>query len=182
MIIIEQFKNNDLELIEEVVKSAFYTDGMDTDGNDNEFNEWNFVEKVKDDEAFVKELCLVAKTEDEYIGYILLTKANIGSDNGLVLGPLAVVPDHQDSSVGQELVEHAINKAEELGYKWIVVAGGEYYYQFGFENATDYNVTISDDDPENKHLKIIFLQDDKTINEGNIKFADSFYSRNNQLV
>lgn len=182
MINIEQFKNDELELIEEVVKSAFYTDGTDMNGNDNEFNEWNFVEKVKDDESFIKELCLVAKMKDEYVGYIVLTKASIGSEDGLVLGPLAVAVDQQEEGVGKDLVEYAIDKAEKLGYKWIVVAGGDYYYQFGFECAANYNVTLSDDDPENRCLKIMFLQDDKTVNEGNVKFADIFYAKNCEMV
>ncbi len=177
MIKIKQFVNKDLELAMKVVKLAFYREGKD-----DKFNEWNFIDQVRSDKAFVDELCLIAISDDEYVGYNLLTKASISNENGLVLGPLAVKPTHQKRGVGKKLVEYAIDKAKELGYKWIALIGGDYYYQFGFKNASSYGVIISDDHPENKYLKILVLSEDKVVNEGKIKFADSFYDESGELL
>ena len=177
MVRIKQFESDDLERAKEVVKLAFYRDGKN-----DEFNEWNFIDKVRKDKSFVDELCLIAISEDEYVGYNLLTKASIGNENGLVLGPLAVKPNHQKLGVGKKLVEHAIEKAKELGYSWITLTGGDYYYQFSFKDASSYGVIIGEDHPENKYLKILILSDDEYVPEGNIKFADSFYDENGELL
>lgn len=177
MIRIKQFENKDLELAMEVVKLAFYREGKD-----DEFNEWNFINQVRSDKSFVSELCLLAIIEDEHVGYNLLTKAGINNEEGLVLGPLAVKPTYQKLGVGKKMVEYAIEKAKELGYKWIVLTGGDYYYQFGFEDASLYGVIISDDHPENKYLKILVLAEDKVVTEGSIKFAEPFYDENGELL
>lgn len=177
MVRIKQFESKDLEFTKEVVRLAFYRDGKD-----DEFNEWNFIDHVRNDKSFVDELCLIAVTEDEYIGYNLLTKAFIGNERGLVLGPLAVKPSHQKLGVGKKLVEHAIEKAKELEYRWISLTGGDYYYQFSFKDASTYGVIIGDGHPENKYLKILILTDDDYVCSGKLKFADSFYDENGDLL
>lgn len=86
-IIIRKAADNDIAKIKEIVREAFFRQGK------NEyFNEWEFADKVRNDPGFIPELCLVAICNNEIIGYILLSKALIGKNEGLALGPLAVKP------------------------------------------------------------------------------------------
>jgi predicted N-acetyltransferase YhbS len=59
MIEIRTLENKDLDPVKTVVKEAF-----DREGKDPNFNEWNFVEEIRTDKAFIKELCLVAKENE----------------------------------------------------------------------------------------------------------------------
>jgi putative acetyltransferase len=90
MIKIRRFEDRDLEATMGVVKEAFYREGKDAD-----FNEWNFVDNIRSDKDYVKDLCLIAKSDDEYLGYNILTKGSVGDQKGLILGPIAVKPSHQ---------------------------------------------------------------------------------------
>lgn len=177
MTLIKQFEKHELEPIKELVKQAFYRDDK-SEG----FNEWNFVETIREDAAFVEEMCLIAKIEEEYVGYVLSTEAHIGGECGLVLGPIAVKPSHQKSGVGKNLMAHSIDKAKALGFKWIVILGGDYYYQFGFEDASLMEIIISENHPANGHLKIMLLSDEKMVSKGAIKFAGSFYNEDGELL
>lgn len=142
----------DLQEIKSTVKSAFYRE----DKNEI-FNEWEFVEKVTKDKGYVEELSLVAVINNKIVGYILLCIAMIGNKEGLTLGPLAVSPDFQNMGIGKQLVNNGLKQAKVLGYEWVALIGGDYYFQFGFESASQYNIILSENNPENEFLKIIFL-------------------------
>lgn len=127
-IIIEESNSNDINTIKNVVKEAFYREGKDEN-----FNEWNFIEKVQYDKGFIQELSFVAKNKDEIVGYILLSKAFIGNKEGLTLGPLAVKPSYQSKGIGKKLIKYGLEKAMEYKFNWVALTGGNYYNQFGFE-------------------------------------------------
>lgn len=168
----------DLQEVKDIVKSAFYREGKD-----EEFNEWKFVEKVTHDKGFVEELCQVAVLNGEIVGYILLAEAHIGKSKGLSLGPLAVSPAYQKKGIGKQLIRHGLEKAQGLGYEWVALTGGDYYLQFGFEPALQYDVILSENNPENEYLKILFLNRisaDKVC--GVMRFCDSFYNEDGELL
>lgn len=175
-IIIRQASDNDIGEIKSVVKAAF-----DRPGKDQYFNEWEFVDKVRNDSGFIPDLCLVAIIDSEIVGYILLSKALIGENEGLALGPLAVRPDCQRKGIGKRLIETGIEKAKEHEFDWIALTGGDYYRQFGFETALDYGIKLGDNHPENPYLKITFLNNNRNI-AGNMRFCDSFYDENGNLL
>ena len=177
-LIIRQAIYADLEEIKSVVKSAFYCEG-----DDDEFNEWEFVDEVRCDKGFVKELSIVAVIDNKIVGYILLSEAHIGNNKGVSLGPLGIEPKHKNMGIGKELVKNGLEKAKELGYEWVALTGGNYYLQFGFEPALKHNVIFSENNPENDYLKIIFLSKNN-INQinGIMKFSDSFYNEKGELL
>lgn len=178
MIEIRKVTKKDLQEIKATVKSAFYREGKD-----EVFNEWEFVEKVTYDKGFVKELCQVAVLNGIIVGYILLSEAHIGKNKGLSLGPLAVSPVYQNKGIGKQLIKNGLNQAKALGYEWVALTGGDYYLQFGFEPALQYNIILSENNPENEYLKILFLNRinvDKVC--GVMRFCDSFYSDNGELL
>ncbi|RXI96646.1 N-acetyltransferase [Anaerobacillus alkaliphilus] len=143
MITVREATNDDILAIKNVVKAAFYREG-----SHERFNEWEMVERVTKDNGFVKELCLVAELNDEFIGYNLLSKAQIGSNQGLALGPLAVSPTHQNKGIGKMLVVKGFEVAKAMGYQWVALTGGDYYLQFGFEAALPHNIILSEGNPE----------------------------------
>lgn len=178
MIEIRQANEADLQEMKAVVKEAFYTKERD-----EVFNEWEFVDKVTKDKGFVKELCQVAVSDQAIVGYVLLSKARIGKNQGLSLGPLAVKPSYQNKGIGKRLVKRGLELAKSFGYEWVVLTGGDYYFQFGFEPALQYHIILSENSPENEYLKIFFLNKTKR-NEihGSVKFCDSFYNEKGELL
>ncbi|HHY18561.1 MAG TPA: N-acetyltransferase, partial [Firmicutes bacterium] len=97
----------------------------------------------------IPELSLAATLKKEIIGYVLLSKALIGKNEGLSLGPLAVKPSYQNKGIGKKLVEYGLKKAKDNGFEWVALTGGDYYAQFGFESALKYGIVLS-----NNHLRI----------------------------
>lgn len=175
-ITIRQAKDDDIGEIKDIVRAAF-----DRPGKDKYFNEWEFVDKVRSDAGFISDLCLIATIDKEIIGYILLSKASIGKNVGLSLGPLAVKPSYQHKGVGKKLIEYGLKKAKENGFKWIALTGGDYYTQFGFESASDYGIILSDNHPENPYLKIKFFSNSEEV-YGRMRFCDSFCNEKGELL
>lgn len=175
-ITIRQAGDNDIEEIKGIVKEAF-----DRPGKNEYFNEWEFVDKVRIDSGFIPELCLIATIDKEIVGYILLSKALIDKNGGLSLGPLAVKPSYQGKGIGKRLIDYGLKKAKEKGFEWIALTGGDYYTQFGFESALKYGVVLADNHPENPYLKIKFLDIKREVS-GKMRFCDSFYDENGELL
>lgn len=178
MVDVREASKSDLQSIKETVKSAFFSEGKD-----KIFNEWEFAERVTKDKGFVKELCLVAVKDEKIIGYILLSKAEIGKNQGLSLGPLAVSRACQKLGVGKLLVKKGLEQAKALGYEWVALTGGDYYFQFGFEPALQHSIILSENNPENKYLKIKFFNGSNLSGVcGVMKFCESFYNEKGELL
>lgn len=61
----------------------------------------------------------------------------IGERGGLLLGPLAVVPELRGRGIGISLMQHGIRVAAALGYGAVVLVGDEpYYAKVGFARLT----------------------------------------------
>ena len=66
------------------------------------------------------------------------------------LGPMAVVPHHQNNGIGSALVREGLKRCKELGCHAVVVIGHpEYYPRFGFVPATTYAIRSEFEVPEN---------------------------------
>lgn len=73
-------------------------------------------------------MSLVAKTEKgEIVGYILLTKVEIVSENeihtSLALAPLAVLPEYQNRGIGGMLLKQSHKRAATHGYGTALLFG-----------------------------------------------------------
>ena len=135
---------SDYRTVEELTREAFwnhYVPGCD---------EHYLMHIIRDSEAFIKELDIVAEVDGKIVGNIVYTKATIAADDGtshevLSFGPLSVLPEYQGQGIGGMLIEHTKAIAKELGYKAILIYGDPAYYsKFGFAAAETFRIGTSD--------------------------------------
>jgi predicted N-acetyltransferase YhbS len=78
-------------------------------------------------------LSLVAVEHGRMIGTLRLWHIDAGGSPALLLGPLAVHPDHRGKGHGAALMQRAIRNARLLGHKAVILVGdAAYYARFGF--------------------------------------------------
>ncbi|MFA8298729.1 MAG: GNAT family N-acetyltransferase [Hyphomicrobiales bacterium] len=105
---------------------------------------------LRNSNAYIDDLDLIALTQHEISGHIISTRAIIKDEANneyevLCTGPISVLPSMQSKGIGSMLLRHSIEKAKELGYSGIILFGNPNYYQrFGFRNAEIYKITTKD--------------------------------------
>jgi len=106
--------------------------------------------KLREAPGFVAELAFVACDVKRIVGNVVCSKAKVINDaeqkyEVLCMGPLSVLPGYQGKGIGSLLIKTTINKAQELGYKGIVIYGNpDYYHRFGFVNAEKFGIMTSE--------------------------------------
>ncbi|MGY5238756.1 GNAT family N-acetyltransferase [Clostridium tertium] len=173
MIIIRQEVNKDYKEVENVIEESFKS----AEFTDND--EHNLVKRLRNSNEFIKELSLLAEINNKIVGHILLTKALIKSENKdvetLALAPLAVLPNHQKNGIGKKLVNEAIEKSKELGYKSIVVLGHEHYYlKFGFKKASNYGIKAPFDVPDEAYMVLELIPNALNEVNGVVEYSKAF--------
>lgn len=175
---IKTFEISYLQEVKAVLKSAFFHEG-----SSGVFNEWEFAETVLSSDGYLPELCVIALEGGAVTGYNALTKAEIGGQSGLALGPLGVRKECQHAGVGSALVRECVRRAAKSEYPWIALLGGDYYSRFGFERASPYGITVSDNAFENDHLQIMFLDKPaKDRTSGKLVYCGAFYDPDGNLL
>ena len=175
---IKTFERAYLEDAKEALKSAFYREG-----SSSVFNEWEFAQILTGSDGYLPELCLIALDAEKVIGYNALTKAQIGGQNGLALGPLGVRKEEQNRGVGSALVEESVRRAKKAGFSWIALLGGDYYSRFGFESAKPYGVWVTDNAFDNDHIQILFLEETARDQlSGRLTYCSAFYDADGNLL
>jgi putative acetyltransferase len=109
------------------------------------------VDRLRSAEA--TSVSLVAEVEGLVVGHILFSPVEIEGLNsnatGVGLAPMAVLPTHQRSGLGSELVLAGLARCRELGELRIVVLGHpEYYPRFGFVPASTFGISSDYDVPD----------------------------------
>jgi predicted N-acetyltransferase YhbS len=94
-------------------------------------------------------LSFVALERGETIGTVRLWHVNAGRGRpALLLGPLAVHPDHRSRGIGSALMQRALNEAARLGHGAVLLVGDAGYYgRFGFSAETTRRLRLSGADP-----------------------------------
>ena len=172
---IQQEKDGELPSICKLVETAF------SDMQESDHSEHHLVERLHKSDSFIPELSLVAKNDEgKIIGYILLTKVEIISENNsipsLAVAPLAVLPGYQNNGIGGALLKESHKRAAKLNYGTAVLLGHkDYYPRFGYRKAMDYGITFPFNVPP-EFCQVIELIPNalKDIN-GTVHYPDVFF-------
>lgn len=134
-------EEKDYRNVEILIREAFWN--HHNPGCDEHY----FAHVLRPQQVFVKELSLVAETEDGTLaGSVMGTKAEILCDDDTVhpvlcLGPLAVHPAFQRMGVGETLLNAFGKTALELGYNTVILYGNPLYYtKKGFRDGKRYGI------------------------------------------
>ena len=82
-------------------------------------------------------LSFIALDGGTIVGTVRLWEVSAGADRpALLLGPLAVHPDHRGRGIGAALMRHALKAAARRGHRAVLLVGdAAYYARFGFSAA-----------------------------------------------
>ena len=147
-IIVRNETQKDYRRVEEITREAFaYPDRIERGGIGCPYEHWMVHELRKRDG--ILELSLVATVNDEIVGHVICSKAEVRQDGNslpvLNLGPISVRLEYQRLGVGKALINELIIKAKDLGYGAILFFGRpEYYPQFGFVEASEFSISDSE--------------------------------------
>jgi putative acetyltransferase len=169
MIQIKKETKDDHDVIDEVNTLAF---GREFEGQ--------LVRKIRSGQNFIEELSLVALDETTVVGHVLLSKIKIQQGEReyetLALAPLAVRPDYQQKGIGKKLVRTGLEKAKNLGFGSVIVVGhSDYFPQFGFQKASQWNIKCSFDVPDEAFMAIQLIPGDLEDKSGTVIYPDEFH-------
>lgn len=166
--IIREENKSDFNEVYSLVKSAFET-AEHCDGN-----EQDLANSLRNSDAFVPELSLVAEIEGKLAGHIMFTEAKVGEDIVLVLAPLSVLPKNQKQGVGTALMKEAHKIARELGYQYSLVLGSEKYYpRVGYTPAEEFGIEVPEGIPS-ANFMAMKLQPNAMSIKGKVIYAKEF--------
>lgn len=166
--IIRQENEKDFNEVFSLVKSAFET-AEHCDGN-----EQDLANSLRNSDAFVPELSLIAEIEEKLVGHIMFTEAKVGEDVVLVLAPLSVFPENQKQGIGTALMKEAHKIARELGYQYSLVLGSEKYYpRVGYTPAEDFGIEVPEGIPS-ANFMAMKLQPNAVSISGKVTYAKEF--------
>lgn len=108
-------------------------------------DEARMVEELRDSDAYLPELSLVATQAGTVSGHALFTIAQFVPDDEdrpvvpvLSLTTLAVLPDHQGQGIGKRLVETGLRRASVRAEPFVIVSGpAAYFERFGFRSTEE---------------------------------------------
>ncbi|MFI2104837.1 GNAT family N-acetyltransferase [Isoptericola sp. NPDC019693] len=100
---------------------------------------------LRADRCWIPGLAFVACAGDDVVGHVVCTRARVGEHPALVLGPLSVHPDHQQTGVGSALVHTVLGAADASGEPVVVLVGDPgYYSRFGFVPGSSWGIEPGD--------------------------------------
>lgn len=142
-------------------------------------NEADLVNALRNSEAFIPELSIVAVIDEKVLGHLLFTRISITDGNAshesLALAPVAVDPVYQSQGIGSALIREGLFLAKKLGFKSIIVLGHEHYYpKFGFVSASRWQIKAPFNVPENAFMALELAPGSLESVSGTVKYAKEF--------
>ena len=174
-IIIRQEEPQDFEAVFGLIRQAF--EGEEHSDHREQF----LVERLRNSDAFVPELSLVAETGGTLAGHILLTKLKIVSDcaeeaGSLALAPVAVLPAYQGNGIGGRLIRAAHEKAREMGFGSVILLGHPAFYpKFGYRPLKEFGIKQPFDVPDECCMAIELTEGALCNISGTVRYPDPFF-------
>ncbi len=128
------------------------------------------VDQLRENNAL--HLSLVAEVEGRILGHIAISPVTINKQslNWYGLGPVAVLPAHQNRGIGSQLIQTAISQLKSQFAAGIVLLGDpDYYQRFGFKTNTA--LYLKDVPP----AYFMMLPLSENIPTGAVEYHNSFY-------
>lgn len=130
--------------------------------NDQAFGspvEGRIVERLRAEPGSIS---LVATKGDLVVGHILFTAVSLEPPvefRVAGLGPMSVLPEHQRTGIGGQLIRAGLDACRQHGYSAVVVVGHPAYYpRFGFEPAYTRGLTLRDFDVPQDVFMVLELE------------------------
>lgn len=112
------------------------------------------------------ELGLVAREGERLVGTIRYWPMQLDGTPVLLLGPIAIDPEHRGQGIARALMEQSMAKAAALGWRHVFLVGdAEYYHQRGFSSCPA-NVRMPGENPA--RLQVALLKDGALPAEGGV--------------
>lgn len=166
--LIRQETSKDHSKVYDLVKLAFET-AEHSDGNEHDLTN-----ALRQSEAFVPKLALVAEVDGELAGHILFTEGKVGNDTVLVLAPLSVSPSYQKKGIGTALMTQAHKIAKEMNYAYALVLGSEAYYpRVGYVPAEAFGIEVPEGIPSANFMALKLTENAPPI-KGPVTYAKEF--------
>jgi len=141
-------------------------------------DEADLVEKLRFRHGFT--LSLVAICDNQVVGHILFSQVTIDSGSrrfaAVGLGPMAVLPAHQKTGIGSQLVRVGLEECRRLGYEIVVVLGhSDYYPRFGFIPAKPVGIVCEFKAPDEAWMVLELRAGALAGRSGTVKFQPEFH-------
>lgn len=138
------------------------------------------VERLRQSDAFIPELSLVAIINEQIVGHIILTKIFIENKNSkfpsLALAPVSVLPEYQGQRIGSQLIKTAHEKAKTLGYQSIILLGHKTYYpRFGYRQTGDFGINLPFEAPKENCMAIELVENALQNVSGTVVYSNAFF-------
>lgn len=159
-----------LNLIEAAFKTMKYSD----------HTEHFLVERLRQSDAFIPELSLVAVNDNQIVGHILLSLVKIKNEHSefesLSLAPVSVLPDFQRKGIGGQLIKASHQLAKDLGYQSVILLGHrEYYPRFGYLQADSFGIELPFDSPKEHCMAIELNKNALKEVSGMVEYPKEFF-------
>ena len=93
-------------------------------------------ERLREGRELLYDLCVVARADGVLVGCVRQWPIWVGDSPALLLGPIAVAPEHRSLGLGAALVRRACEVAEAAGYRHILLVGdASFFGPLGFSVA-----------------------------------------------
>ena len=133
--IIREEKKREFYTVTALVREAYINADRSTG------REYKLVELLRESEAYIPKLSLVAVIDNAIAGYGMFLRGKVGDQDVLVLGLLAVAQSMRGHGVGGALILEGQRLARKMGYSYLFVHGSNVYYpRLGYDFAHKFGV------------------------------------------
>ena len=172
--IIRQEQTQDYKKVFKVIEAAF----KNVEYSDQ--SEPFLVERLRQSDAFIPELSLVATIDDEIVGHILLTKITIKDTNrntpSLALAPVSVLPEYQGQGIGGAFIKAAHVESKLLGHQSVILLGHENYYpRFGYQQTEQFGIKLPFEVPKENCMAIELVKNALQNVSGTVVYPKAFF-------
>lgn len=133
--IIREEKKREFYTVTALVREAYINADRSTG------REYKLVELLRESEAYIPKLSLVAVIDNAIAGYGMFLRGKVGDQEVIILGLLAVAQSMRGHGVGGALILEGQRLARKMGYSYLFVHGSNVYYpRLGYDFAHKFGV------------------------------------------